>query len=455
LSGSRFHWLAFLLAAIAGAHGLVYAPLVDHNFVTDSSTYVAAAEAILDGSYSTPLIAGFYFDTTGTLAVTDNVDLTGLRIELRAWEAPERQAFRPPGYPLVLALVGGGREGASQVAALAGQALLFGVGAWLLALTLRHWWGPRLALAGTAVYAFDPWSKHYVALLMSEVTAGALALATAYALTRAWSDRAVRWWAAAGALAVALTLTRAVFVVAVPLIAIAALARRAPTRLRDAAAALAAAFVLLAPWLAWTAAVTGKPVLANWGEGYNFAVAAYGEGFDKTQTEIAADPAFVRRLETTHRLAPSTAELLTDPEAHPRYLARADEELRAAAWSRYGDRLGEEPARVAWETLYRAYFLWMAHEDWRQPSGLALDVLRALDWLLLLVAAAGAAVAVARGGPARAVALGLLAYTAILATHHVEARFAMPLRGLYLAFATLALAAGAERLRARGRRAAS
>jgi 4-amino-4-deoxy-L-arabinose transferase-like glycosyltransferase len=453
LSGSRFHRLGLLLAAIAGAHGLVYVPLVDHNFVTDSSTYVSAAEAIVDGAYSTPLIAGFYFDTTGSLAVTDNVDLTGVRIDRRAWDAPERQAFRPPGYPLVLAVVGGGRDGASQVAALVGQGLLFGLGTYLLALTLRRWWGSGLALVATAVYALDPWSKHYVALLMSEVTAGVLALATAYALTRAWSDRAVAWWAATGALAAALTLTRAVFVLVVPLIAIAALLRTSPRRVRDAAAALAAALVLLAPWLAWTAAVSGKPVLANWGEGYNFAVAAYGEGLGRTQTEVALDPAFVRELEATHRLAPSTRELLTDPEAHPRYLARADEELRSAAWSRYAERLGDEPAQVAWETLYRAYFLWMAHEDWRQPSGLALDVLRTLDWLLLLLAAGGAAVATARGGPPRAVALALVAYTAVLTTHHVEARFAMPVRGLYLAFAALALAAAAERLRRRSARA--
>jgi hypothetical protein len=449
LTGSRFQRLAALLAVIAAAHGLLYVPFVDHNFVTDSSTYVASAEAILDTSYSTPLIAGFYFDTTGRLAVTDNVDLTGLRIPRRAWDAVERQAFRPPGYPLVLAAVGGGREGASQLAALLVQGVLFGLGAWVLALTLRRWWGPGIALAATAVYALDPWSKHYVALVMSEVTAGVLALAAAYAVTRAWDDRGPPWWAAAGALAAALTLTRAVFVVAVPLVAVAALARRSPTRARDAAAALASSFVLLAPWLAWTDSVSGKPVLANWGEGYNFAVAAFGEGLGRTQTEVSLDPAFVAELESTHRLAPSTRQLLTDPEAHPRYLARADEELRDAAWSRYGDRVGDEPARVAWETLYRAYFLWMAHEDWRQPSGLALDVLRAFSWLVLLLAAAGAALAVARGGPPRAVALALAAYTAVLATHHVEARFAMPLRGLYLAFAAFAVAWGLERLRSR------
>jgi membrane-associated phospholipid phosphatase len=244
LSGPRFQRLALLLAAISSLHGLVYVPFVDHNFVTDSATYVASAEAILDGGYSTPLIAGFYFDTTGTLAISDNLDLTGLRLDRRAWNALERQAFRPPGYPLVLAAVGGGRDGASQAAALGLQALLFGLGAWLLALTLRRWWGPGLALVGTAAYAFDPWSKHYVALVMSEVSAGVLVLATAHALTRAWNSKASGWWVAAGALAAALTLVRAVFVVAVVLVAAGALLRRAPARIRVravAAAVLAAA----------------------------------------------------------------------------------------------------------------------------------------------------------------------------------------------------------------------
>jgi hypothetical protein len=69
--------------------------------------------------------------------------------------------------------------------------------------------------------------------------------------------------------------------------------------------------------------------------------------------------------------------------------------------------------------------------------------------LTLLLAGVGAAIALRRGGVSRALAVALLAYTAILATHHVEARFAMPLRGIYLAFAVLAVVTAAERLRSR------
>jgi hypothetical protein len=46
----------------------------------------------------------------------------------------------------------------------------------------------------------------------------------------------------------------------------------------------------------------------------------------------------------------------------------------------------------------------------------------------------------------RAVAIFLLVYTVVIATHHTEARFAMPVRGLYLAFMTYAALALLERL---------
>jgi hypothetical protein len=72
-----------------------------------------------------------------------------------------------------------------------------------------------------------------------------------------------------------------------------------------------------------------------------------------------------------------------------------------------------------------------------------------VDWLSIALAAAGAALALREGGPARAVSVFLVVYTAVLATHHVEARFAMPLRGLFLAFAVLAVARAREALRRR------
>jgi hypothetical protein len=86
------------------------------------------------------------------------------------------------------------------------------------------------------------------------------------------------------------------------------------------------------------------------------------------------------------------------------------------------------------------WFLWNAHEDWYQPGGVAEAGLRTLDAVLIALALLGAGLAFARGGAVRGVVVFLAAYTLILGTHHVEARFAIPLRGLFLSFVALSLA---------------
>ena len=79
----------------------------------------------------------------------------------------------------------------------------------------------------------------------------------------------------------------------------------------------------------------------------------------------------------------------------------------------------------------------MAHEDWVQPHGLVW-LLRAVDWLTLLLAAIGAALAIRLRGAGRALALFLLLFTLVNALHHVEARYAMPVRGLEVSLVALA-----------------
>jgi hypothetical protein len=131
-----FRRTALVLAVAAGLHGLLYVPLVSTNEETDTWTYVAAANAIRDGSYSTPLKAGFYF-----VFPQGWFDITGARIAESAWQAPEHQVFRPPGYPLYLALFGEQEiVGGDHTLALAGQAALFALGAYFLMLAVRRWW---------------------------------------------------------------------------------------------------------------------------------------------------------------------------------------------------------------------------------------------------------------------------------------------------------------------------
>jgi 4-amino-4-deoxy-L-arabinose transferase-like glycosyltransferase len=430
-------WAAFL--SVAGAlHGLVYLPFVDAHSVTDSNTYVAAAHALARRSYKTPLNAGLYY----TFPV-GYFELSGVYMgrDFERWDVPERQAFRPPGYPAFLTLTGGGDRGAREMATMLLQAAAFGFGIWLLALTVRRWWGARTALAATALYVLDPYSKHYVVLILSETLCALLVLACTYAFTRAWSNRAARWWAATGVLAGSVSLVRAVFVLVVPLLVVAVLLRNASAagRVRAATAVAAGAAVLLVPWLAWTQHVGGRATMAVWGEGYNLLWGAHGEGYGRPASEVEAGAPFQADLRRVHERFPSARELRSDPEAHPRYLASADEELRSRAWSVYRERLGDEPGRVLGEIGYRAGFLWSAHEDWYQPSGAPLRLLELLDGLLILLALAGIALAARCGGAPAAVAVFLLAYTAALVLHHVEARFAIPLRGLLLAFVSRAL----------------
>ena len=439
------HRVALLLALVGALHGILYAPLVSDNVQPDSPSYIAAAEALRDGSYTTPVDAGFYYE----LRTRSLVDVTGEPVPREAWSTPERQIFRPPGYPALLAVAGGGRSEVSRWVALVLQALLFGVGVFLLVETVAHWWGPRLALASGALYAVDPYSKRYVALLLTEVLAGTLLLACAYLLTRAWRTGSPRWWVGAGLTAGALTLTRVVLVLVPVLLVVAAIVARRRA-VASAAAAAAAAAVFLVPWVAWTSSVAGEPVLASYGEGYNLLLAAHGEGLERTQTDLLADPSFRRDVEAAHATAPDARALSTDPTAHPRYVVRADDEMRSRALDRYGDRLGEHPLQVAWEVVYRAFFLWNAHEDWYQPGGIWLLGLRAIDWVLIVLGGLGATLALRRGPPvARAVVIFALLYTLAMALHHVEARFALPLRGFQFAFVCLALATLTAALRDR------
>jgi 4-amino-4-deoxy-L-arabinose transferase-like glycosyltransferase len=430
-AGTRpsFRLAALALGVVGAVHGLIYVPFAGPR-LGDTPGYVAAAQAIRDGSYSTPL---------------PDVDVTGLPIPESAQGKPERQSYRTPGYPLLLAATGFGGPGRPWVLT-AVQALLTGAAVWLIALLARRLWSERAGLLAGALAAFDPFPKHYVPRILSEALAGFFVALAAYALVRAWQDRSAIWWAATGAATSALTLTRPLFVLAVPLVLVAAL-----RSWRGAVACAAACALLLGPWLAWEGDVTGKVTASSFGEGWNLLIAAHGEGLHRTAAEVQRSPDYVHDFQSVHRFAPSAAALADDPEAHPHYLARADQEQRRIARHLYRKRLGDEPLDVLGEIAYRGYFLWQAHEDWAQPGWL-LPLLRAVDWLALVLAAAGAAVAIRLGGAGRALALFLLLFTLVNALHHVEARYAMPMRGLYAAFIAVALLALARRARTRATR---
>jgi 4-amino-4-deoxy-L-arabinose transferase-like glycosyltransferase len=425
LRNTRFGVAVVVLSLLAGLQGLVYIPYVG-PYLGDSETYMAPARAVLDGGYSTPLGA---------------VDVTGLQIPKPAQHALERQTYRTPGYPLVIAATGNGDLGPALDVLRFVQGLLIGLTTALVMLTLRRIWNERLALLGGGLVALDPFTKHYVPRVLSEVLAIFLVAVAAYCFSRAWQERSWAWWGTLGLTTAALTLTRPLFLFAIPLGILAALVRSGPPRSRLAAGTATAvcAAVLLAPWLAWTHAATGRFAVSSFGEGWNLLIAAHGEGLHRTAVQVENDPSYARDFASVHRFAPPVAELLRDPNAHPRYLARAESEQRRLALKLYRSRLQHEPLTVLGEIGYRAYFLWMVHEDWIQPSWL-VPLLKVADWLALALAGLGIALGLRRDGATRALALFLLTFTALNALHHVEARYAIPVRSLYLAFVALGMA---------------
>ena len=151
----RFSAAVVVLSLLAALQGLVYIPYVG-PYLGDSETYMAPARALLDGGYSTPL---------------GPVDVTGLQIPPGARSALERQTYRTPGYPLLIAATGGGELGWELDVLLGAQAALLGLATALLMLTLRRIWDERLALVGGLLFALDPFTKHYVPRVLSEVLA--------------------------------------------------------------------------------------------------------------------------------------------------------------------------------------------------------------------------------------------------------------------------------------------
>jgi 4-amino-4-deoxy-L-arabinose transferase-like glycosyltransferase len=427
-----------LLALLAVAHGLLYAPAT-RRVTHDSVAYVAAARALDHGSYSTPLAAEAFPATGGSEHAGQPVDLTDHVLPQAALAEEEEQAWRSPSYPALVALVGGGGSAWSRDAVVLLQALLFGVATFLVGATARRLWGPRAGLVAAALVALDPYTKRYVSLVLSETLGLVLTCALVYGVVRARERGGPRAWAWIGAVAGLLTLTRPGLLV-VPLVAGAVALIRPGERLRRLVAFAGAFLLLVGPWLAWTQHATGSPTLAAYGEGVNLLVGARGQGSNRAPSTVAVSKPFLADVHRVHVRFPSAAQLRTDPTAHPHYLARFDSALRDRALHVYAHRLRTQPGTVLGEVLDRAQFVWSAHRDWYQPTSRSLQLLLELaDWATILLALGGMALAWRRSPGSRPVAIAVLLFTAIIALHQVEARFTIPLRPLELMFVGYAL----------------
>ncbi len=449
MSNRRFCRYALAAALAGAAHGLLYAPLVSSHETYDTPEYTALGHELLHGSYSSTLGSVKGLVAQDRPSAADTVDVTGLSWPRKVLAVEQADVYRTPGFPLLLAAVGGGTGDASRLALFVIQALLMGGEVLLAAVIARRLWGPGIGLAAAAVFALDPYSKRYVSIVLTETLTGFCVLLSAYAVVRAWQARSAAWWGAAGGLCAATALVRPLYALSVPLAVMAALLTNGSwtRRAGRALACLGCAAVLLGPWIGRNAAVSGRPTLAGFGAGWSLLLGAHGEGLGHTGVEVIADASFIRDFASVHAFAPTVSQLRSSSNAYARYLVAADAQQRTLARRLYFKRLESDPGGVLWEVAYRSYFLWMAHEDWYQPSNFVLQFLRLVDWALLALTATGIVLALRRGGPGRGLAIFLVLFTLISALGHVEARYTVPLRGLYLAFAVW----GAARIFASGR----
>ena len=430
VSDRRFLRFALLLAVLGTAQALLYIPLVSKHTTADTASYIADAHAIRRGSYSIPL---------------GRRDITGLRWPSSVQNLEQADTYRTPGYPVFLAIFGGGdRDTTSRMVLLIVQSLLVGASVFFCALWVRRLFDHRAALLGAAAYALDPYSKRYATLLVAEALSGFLLMVGVYLFVRAWQERALRWWAWCGVTCGVLTLVRPVFAMTLPLVVLGALLRGGGARVAVRAAAVFAAcfLIFVVPWLGRSVAVVGRPTLQNFGIGWGLLAAAHGEGLDHPWGHIVQEPSFLRDFNSVHKFAPSEAALRRSPDTYARYLTKADAHQRSLAYAIFRRRLRHDPGRVFFDYAYRAYFLWMVHEDWLQPGHGITDVLRTLDWIILALAIAGSVLAIRRAGAPAIGLVGLLViYTGFSAIGHVEARYTIPLRGIYLPLAVLPLLA--------------
>lgn len=409
---TRFTTLAVACACLAVLHGLVTIAVVSNHTSFDSASFIAAAHALRHGTYPAPYGPG------------DTIE------------------DRTPGYPLFLAVLGGGGPGASRTIVLLVQAAAAGLATWLLAVLVRRLWGPVVGLTAAALYAIDPLSKRAVTLILSEQLATVLFLVSAYGFVRGCQERRARWWATSGLAAGALTLVRPSFAVTLALPVVGALVLSGESwrsRLRNAALAAACAAALVAPWLARNAIVLGQPVLASSGDGVSLLLAADGEGPTHSAWQLLKTQMYARQLRGFRN--PSAEALRRNRYAGARAELAYDQLLERRALHLYRTRLAREPLTVLGEYGYRAYFLWEATADLLQPqpSGPARVLLRVLDAMSILIACLGLVLAARIRGPSRALVVFTLAFTALTAIGHVEPRYSDPLRGLFFGFVALGL----------------
>ena len=333
----------------------VYVPLVEHER-EDGQQDVRRLRATRSStaSYSTPLSGGLLL-----LYPVGWFDITGARIPRAAGTSPSgRRSARPGTRRTSRSSARTGVRRRPARAALIGQALLFGLGAFLLMLTVRRWWGRGVAPRSAAALRGRPVVEALRRARAERDARREPSPSPAATCSRVrGSDRHVALVGSAPARSAgALTLVRAVFVFTVPLLLVLAALVRAGRRCERLTARGrygCRRAVLLVPWLAWTHDVAGRATMSRLGRGLQPRRSPRAaRGTARPQAEVEADPAFQSRHGPrpgagTRRRARARSRPDGAP-ALPRARGRAGAATTRSSCTASGS--ADEPLDVLWET---------------------------------------------------------------------------------------------------------
>jgi Dolichyl-phosphate-mannose-protein mannosyltransferase len=282
-------------------------------------------------------------------------------------------AFRPPGYPFVLAgihVAGDPLPGERWTRGRVANALLGTLAVALVGLIAMHFWSRRVALVAMAVAAVDLPLILVGGSLMSETQFVALVLGAVLAALRSTTARRpIAWAAAAGVLIGLATLTRPTgLVLALPLGL--AVAGRSPRRPAAALVLVVAIALTIAPWTVRNAVqmhafIPVSDFVGSWVAGtYNDQARADKDHPGSSQTFVAGEfddldgvPEVERQRELTRRGLDYAAD-------HPGYVAQVLLHntmrllnLEGSSWWRRQGRTMSLPVWAADAAAYAFYAL--------------------------------------------------------------------------------------------------
>lgn len=341
-----------------------------------------------------------------------------------AYDVPD--AYRPPGYPALIALVQL-LDGNPYLRLLQWQVYLGTASVAFTIALARQWLPPWASLLAGLLLALWPHHIAFTAEVLSEVLFGFLLvsamLVAAVARDRAW------WWLGAGFLFACASMVNPVCTLLPLVVAVAAIGRKAP---RHWIALLAPVVVMVGGWSLRPADGGSDRAWKNLVQGSH---AMYHEAYVKR----LEDP---RMMDITTAIEAEMAAMIADPP----------QGLRAMA-----SRLAARPGHaLAWYAS-KPWLLW----DWDIRIGPAggpymhvarnstLEApplrevsafLRAINPALFGLSLLFALCAVFQRGPARMVALAFLYFTAVHVVLQAEPRYSIPYRPLQMVLAASAIA---------------